>query len=273
MGRLGGRELAYASDLDLMFVYDAPESEAAESARAAEGYATSVVRLIGGSTPATAAYRVDTTLRPEGRGGPQARSLDAYATYYNRWAQAWERQALVRSRFIAGDRDLGARFAALVHGFVWERPLKPDEVTEIRRTKARVERERVPASDDPKFHLKLGPGSLSDVEWTAQLLQLQHHVEGTGTIGALAALRNAGILEADDESVLAEAYRFCERTRNRLQLVRDIPGDSLPTTGPVLTTLARSLDTTATGLRDEYRRRTRRCRRVVERLFYGGRVG
>jgi glutamate-ammonia-ligase adenylyltransferase len=277
MGRLGGHELAYGSDLDLMFVYDLPdgatESDAVELASAAEGWATTLVRLIGGSTPATGAYRVDTTLRPEGRHGPQARSLDAYATYYDRWAQAWERQALVRSRFIAGDRDLGARFAALVHRFVWERPLQADEVKEIRRTKARVERERVPASEDPKFHLKLGPGSLSDVEWTAQLLQLQHHVEGTGTVGALTALRAAGVLEADDASELVEAYRFCERTRNRLQLVRDMPGDSLPTTGPVLTALARSLGTTATGLRDEYQRRTRRCRRVVERLFYGGVVG
>lgn len=274
MGRLGGREMAYGSDLDLLFVYDGPPlasmASPASLASLAEGYATAVVRMIAGSTPAKGAYRVDTALRPEGRQGPQARSLDAYAGYYDRWARTWERQALVRSRFIAGDPALGERFAELAHRFVWERPLSADEITEIRRTKARVERERVPASEDPKFHLKLGPGSLSDVEWTAQLLQLQHGIEGTGTVSAVQALAGAGVLDGEDADVLIEAFRFCEKTRNRLQLVRDVPGDALPNPGPALAALARSLDTTATDLRDEYRRVTRRCRRVVERLFYGG---
>ena len=130
----------------------------------------------GGATPATGLYRVDTALRPEGRQGPQARSLEAYAAYYQRWAQVWERQALLRGRIIAGDADLGDRFAALA-GRVRVGPAdRARRVREIRRTKARIERERVPASEDPKFHLKLGPGSLSDIEWTAQLLQLHHGV-------------------------------------------------------------------------------------------------
>ncbi len=159
MGRLGGRELAYKSDLDLLFVYDAPTGwSAADAAAQAESAASSLVRLLGGSTPATGLYRVDTALRPEGRQGPQARSLDAYAAYYDRWAQVWERQALLRGRVIAGDADLGDRFAALASEFVWDRPITFADLREIRRTKARIERERVPASDDPKFHLKLGPG-------------------------------------------------------------------------------------------------------------------
>jgi glutamate-ammonia-ligase adenylyltransferase len=270
MGRLGGRELAYKSDLDLLFVYEAPAGwSAADAAAKAESAAGALVRLLGGSTPATGLYRVDTALRPEGRQGPQARSLEAYAAYYDRWAQVWERQALLRGRLIAGDAGLGERFAALARDFVWTRPITPADLREIRRTKARIERERVPASDDPKFHLKLGPGSLSDIEWTAQLLQLRHEVPATGTVAALDQLVRRGALTAEDHRVLVDAYRFCERTRNRLALVWDSATDSLPTTGPHLTALARSLGTTGSGLRDEYRRRTRRARRVVERLFYG----
>ncbi len=270
MGRLGGRELAYRSDLDLLFVYEAPADwSAADAAAKAESAAIALVRVLGGSTPATGLYRVDTALRPEGRHGPQARSIDAYAAYYDRWAQVWERQALLRGRMIAGDADLGARFAALARDFVWDRPIGPADLREIRRTKARIERERVPASDDPEFHLKLGPGSLSDIEWTAQLLQLRHRVPATGTVTALDHLLRRGALAAEDHRVLVDAYRFCERTRNRLTLVWDGATDSLPTTGPHLTALARGLGTTGSGLRDEYRRRTRRARRVVERLFYG----
>jgi glutamate-ammonia-ligase adenylyltransferase len=273
MGRLGGRALAYTSDLDLLFVYDTPKGwSAADAAAQAEASAGALVRLLGGITPATGLYRVDTALRPEGRQGPQARSLEAYSIYYQRWAQLWERQALLRGRTIAGDAELGGRFAVLASEFIWGRPFGGDELREIRRTKARIERERVGPSEDPEFHLKLGPGSLSDIEWTTQLLQLSHGVRETATVAALDALAEAGALAPDDHRVLVEAYRFCERTRNRLGLVWDGATDSLPKTGPHLTALARSLGTTGSGLRDEYRRHTRRCRRVVERLFYGNRT-
>jgi glutamate-ammonia-ligase adenylyltransferase len=270
MGRLGGRELAYTSDLDLMFVFDnRPGDRLEDAAAAAEAAAVALIRLLAGTTPATGLYRVDTALRPEGRQGPQARSIEAYAAYYERWAQVWERQALLRGRMVAGDPDLGDRFAALAGDFVWGRPIGGPELREIRRTKARVERERVPPNEDPTFHLKLGPGSLSDIEWTTQLLQLRHGVRQTSTIAALDTLTRLGAISPSDHLVLVEAYRFCEHTRNRLGLVRDGASDSLPTTGAHLTALARSLGTTGSGLRDEYRRRTRRSRRVVERLFYG----
>ncbi|MGH9304617.1 MAG: putative nucleotidyltransferase substrate binding domain-containing protein, partial [Acidimicrobiales bacterium] len=270
MGRLGGRELAYSSDLDLLFVYENPAGFPPDrSAAAAESAAAALVRLVAGNTPANRLYRVDTALRPEGRQGPQARSIEAYAAYYERWAQTWERQALLKGRVVAGDEQLGARFEALASEFVWGRSFGQEDVREVRRTKARIERERVPASEDPKFHLKLGPGSLSDIEWTVQLLQLQHGVRETGTLEALRHLVATGVLEPDDGTVLIDAYRFCERTRNRLQLVHDGSGDALPATGPQLTALARSFSRSAAGLRDEYLRRTRRCRQVVERLFYG----
>ncbi len=135
--------------------------------------------------------------------------------------------------------------------------------------KARVERERIPVGDDPEFHLKLGRGSLSDVEWTVQLLQLLHGVPSTGTVAASRELVKAGVLTATDAEVLTEAYRFCERTRNRWYLVKGAPGDALPARADQLAHLARSCDTTPTQLRDEYRRVTRRARQVVERIFYG----
>lgn len=286
MGRLGGRELAYSSDLDLLFVFDPSGGAGAgggggeggrggagagpDVGEAADRAAASVVKLIAGATPATGIYRVDTALRPEGRQGPQARSLDAYRAYYERWAEPWERQALLRGRVVAGDPLVGERYAEVARSFVWGRPLGAGEVREIRKMKARVERERVPASEDPAFHLKLGPGALADVEWTVQLLQLQHHVVSPGTMEALEKLAGAGAVSRGDADVLSAAYRFCEQARNRLALVRDLPGDSLPSTGHLLSVLSRSLGHTPTGLRDEYRRRTRRARRVVERLFYGG---
>jgi glutamate-ammonia-ligase adenylyltransferase len=194
----------------------------------------------------------------------------AYERYYDRWAQLWERQALLRGRMVAGDPAVGRRFTAVVQPFVWDKPLTFEDVREIRRMKARIERERIPAGEDPQFHLKLGRGSLSDVEWTVQILQLEHRIRAEGTMAALDALVAAGAVGADDAEALRAAYRFCEVTRNRLYLVRGQPGDALPATGPVLTHLARSLGSTPTELREEYRRLTRRSRQVVERLFYGG---
>jgi len=241
----------------------------AGSAREAERIATTLVRAVGGETPAGRIFAVDAALRPEGRVGPLARSLEAFDAYYQRWAHVWERQALLRGRVVAGDAEVGERFTQLARQFLWGTPLDAAEVRDIRRLKARMERERIPAGDDPQFHLKLGRGSLSDIEWTAQLLQLRHGVAATGTVEALAELNAAGLLDATDAAILINAYRFCEATRNRLHLVRGAPGDSLPATGAPLGTLARSLSTTPTELRDTYRRHTRRARRVVERLFYG----
>lgn len=266
MGRFGGAELSYASDLDLIVVYDGEgPDDAAAAIRATEAIRT----FLAGETPARRLYAVDFDLRPEGRQGPLARSLDGYAAYYDRWSATWERQALVRARPVAGDQGVARAFMTLVDSHVWRTPFTEAEAREVRRMKARIERERVPAGEDPQFHLKLGPGSLSDVEWTAQLLQLTHGVRATGTMAALDALAQRSVLDPEDHQVLAEAYRFCERTRNRLFLVNGARGDSLPSDASQLARLARSLDTTATGLREGYRRVTRRSRRVVERIFYG----
>ena len=268
LGRFAGEELAYASDLDLVFVHEAKTSpERSEAMRLAVG----VLRFVGGATGAQRIYAVDTNLRPEGRDGPLTRSLDGYTTYFARWAHVWERQAMARARPVAGDRELGDRFAGVVADAVWGRPFTADDEREVRRLKARIERERIPAGEDPEFHLKLGRGSLSDVEWTAQLLQLRTGIREPGTMAALAALQGDGALTAGDADVLGSAYRFCEFVRNRWYLVGNSPPhvDALPQRPGALDRLARSLGTTPAQLRADYRRVTRRSRRVVERLFYG----
>ncbi len=266
LGRFGGAELSYASDLDVLFVY---EGETPAEFAAAEKLATALRRFVGGATPSARLWEVDADLRPEGKQGPLARSVEGFETYFSRWALVWERQAMIRARPVAGDPAVAQRFMALLDDFVWDRALTDDEVREIRRIKARVERERIPPSDDPKFHLKLGRGGLSDVEFTAQLLQLQHGVRETATIRALDRLRDGRILDHADHATLTEAYRFCERTRNRIYLTSGGPSEALPQQPERMRVLARALDTTPTELREDYRRVTRRARAVVERLFYG----
>ncbi len=271
LGRLGGGELSYASDLDLLFVHGGSgEHEASRGEAAAER----LLRIVQGPSPSERLYSVDLRIRPEGGQGRLSRDLAGYALYFERWAQTWERQALLRARVVAGDRELGEELLRLAGGFVWGRPFGDEDVAEIRRMKARVERERIPAGEDPQFHLKLGKGSLSDVEWTVQLLQLRSGVPGTGTIATLSKLEKDRIVSLADATALREAYEFCDNTRNRWHLVGALPGgaspgDSLPTQAHQLSRLARSLYTTPTLLRDDYRRLTRRCRRVMERLFYG----
>ena len=268
LGRFAGGELSYASDLDVFFVHEgSTPADHEEGLRVAAG----VLRFLAGGTPAQRIYDVDSDLRPEGRQGALSRTTDGYAAYYDRWALTWERQAMARARPVAGDTALGARFLALLDQAVWRSPFSAEDEREVRRMKARIERERIPPGEDPEFHLKLGRGSLSDVEFTVQLLQMQTGTRAPSTMGALERLSSAGVVRGDDADVLQAAYRFCERTRNRWWLVGSAPSavDALPQRPDDLSHLARSLDTSAAQLRDEYRRVTRRARRVVERLFYG----
>jgi glutamate-ammonia-ligase adenylyltransferase len=276
MGRFGGAELSYASDLDVLFVHDEGGANPADdtTSAGAEAIAESLLHFVHGPNPSQRVVALDLGLRPEGGQGRLTRNLRGYATYFARWAQTWERQALLRARVVAGDRALGERFLAMAASFVWDRALTESDVADIRRMKARIERERIPVNEDPQFHLKLGRGSLSDVEWTVQLLQLLHGIRGARTMTTLENLVAHGALEAADAEALSDSYRFCERTRNRWYLVGALPGggspgDALPTQAHQLSRLARSLGTTPTALRDEYRKVTRRARGVMERLFYG----
>ena len=179
LGRFGGAELSYASDLDVVFVY---EGSAPSDFEEATRLAMDLRRFVAGATPAERIWTIDLDLRPEGKQGPVARSVEGYSAYFHRWAHVWERQAMLRARPVAGDPDVGQRFMALLEEFVWEPGLSVDDVREIRRIKARIERERIPPGEDPAFHLKLGRGSLSDIEWTVQLLQLRWGVRSASTM-------------------------------------------------------------------------------------------
>ncbi len=274
LGRLGGCALSYASDIDVMFVYD---GSSARDFEVAERIATRLVRAIGQTTAEGATFRVDTRLRPEGNQGPLARSLDSYRAYYEGYGQTWEFQALTKARWIAGDGDLGRRFLELVEPFVYRTPFPDEWRREIRRMKARIERERIPPGEDAQFHLKLGRGSLSDIEFTVQLEQLayggaQPELRETSTLRALDSLVRLGIVDAHDAEQLAAAYVLCERARNYRYLLTGSPSDALPVDGDEAVKLARMLGYThrpQQSLRDDYRRVTRRARAVVERVFYG----
>jgi glutamate-ammonia-ligase adenylyltransferase len=205
------------------------------------------------------------------------RTLGSYAAYYERWSSAWEAQALLRAEPVAGDEELGRRFVALVDPIRYPVGGIPEaDVREIRRLKARMEAERLPRGADPGLHTKLGRGGLSDVEWVAQLLTLQHGDEVPGlrttrTLPALVAAVDAGLLDPDDADHLAAAWRIATRVRDAVMLVKGKAGDMVPTDTRDLTAVSLVLGYRPgeTGmLLDDYRRVTRRARGVVERVFY-----
>ncbi|HET6209038.1 MAG TPA: bifunctional [glutamine synthetase] adenylyltransferase/[glutamine synthetase]-adenylyl-L-tyrosine phosphorylase [Jatrophihabitans sp.] len=280
MGRLGGREIGYGSDADVLFVFDpAPGVPAAEAAHWAHQVAERLRTMLG--MPSTdPPLRLDADLRPEGRNGALVRSLDSYAEYYARWSSVWEAQALLRARFCAGDPELGERFVRLIDPVRYPpEGLSPAGVLEIRRIKARVDAERMPRGADPNTHTKLGRGGLADVEWTVQLLQLRWagqlaELRTTGTLPALAAAVRTGRLGADDAAALEAAWRFASRARDAIMLVQDKPGDQLPKPGRSLRAVGEVLgyppDFQAGQLIDDYRRVARRARKVVESAFYDG---
>ncbi len=278
MGRLGGHEMGYASDADVMFVhepYDGTDEEAAT--RAAHAVAEELRRLLARPGP-DPALPIDAGLRPEGRQGPLVRTLASYRAYYQRWSVPWEAQALLRGEPVAGDAALGGAFMALADEFRYPSGgVGEAAVREIRRIKARMESERMPRGVDPALHLKLGPGGLADVEWVAQLLQLRSAyavpaLRTTRTLAALDAARDEGLIGAADAAALSSAWQLAARIRNAVILVRGRAGDTVPTSQPELGAVARLLGYAPDASQDlvqDYRRAARRARAVMERLFYG----
>ncbi|WP_191871205.1 bifunctional [glutamine synthetase] adenylyltransferase/[glutamine synthetase]-adenylyl-L-tyrosine phosphorylase [Streptomyces filipinensis] len=278
MGRFGGHELGYGSDADVVFVHEPQEGVDEHEAAAAANKVVAEMRRLLQLPSADPPLLIDAGLRPEGKSGPLVRTLKSYEAYYRRWSLVWESQALLRAEPVAGDEELGRRFTELidplrypVHG------LGDDAVREIRRLKARMEAERLPRGADPRLHTKLGPGGLSDVEWTVQLLQLRHGWDQPGlrttrTREALAAARQAGLLPAEEAEILDEAWVLATRVRNAVMLVRGRAGDTFPTEPRELAAVGRYLGYGAGhagDMLDAYRRTTRRARAVVEELFYG----
>ncbi|HEX4249397.1 MAG TPA: bifunctional [glutamine synthetase] adenylyltransferase/[glutamine synthetase]-adenylyl-L-tyrosine phosphorylase [Pseudonocardia sp.] len=280
MGRLGGAELGYGSDADVLFVCE-PVGGASEhdAVRWATTVAEQVRALLGAPSP-DPVLQVDADLRPEGRNGALVRTCESYRSYYEKWSQPWEAQALLRARPLAGDAALGERFRVLIDPIRYPAGgLEPAKATEIRRIKARVDAERLPRGADRATHTKLGTGGLADVEWTLQLLQLQHagdvpELRTTSTLEGLRECVEAGLLVRADADALAAGWTMATRARNAITLVRGKPADQLPGSGRELAAVARAMGYPAGGdpgeFIDEYRRITRRARAVVERVFYSG---
>ncbi len=283
MGRLGGAENGFGSDADVMFVHrpvgGADEKEAqAQANRIVNRLMQLIKQPVRPAIRAERPLEVDADLRPEGKQGALVRSLDSYRAYYERWAETWEFQALLRARPIAGSEDLGRAFVELIDPYRYPREFTVEQVQQVRRMKARVEHERMPHGADRTRQLKLGRGGLSDVEWLVQLIQLQHahKVEGlrtTSTLEALNAAVDANLVAAEDAEVLRDAWLLATKIRggNVLRGVRQ--SDLLPTLRDALEAVARWSGYTpgsARQLEEDYLRVTRNARKVYERLFFEG---
>ncbi|MGM7696754.1 bifunctional [glutamine synthetase] adenylyltransferase/[glutamine synthetase]-adenylyl-L-tyrosine phosphorylase [Microbacterium sp. A84] len=274
MGRFGGAELGFGSDADILYVYDANGIDPER----AQALAT---KLVSGLRDHLTDHRVpldlDADLRPEGRQGPLVRSIGAYAEYYRRWSVSWEAQALLRARGVAGSEPLIEKFTALADTIRYPEETDQQGLREIKRIKARVEGERLPQGADPHRHLKLGPGTLSDVEWLVQLIQLQHAhqvpaLRTTSTLGALQASVDAELIPAEDAELLREAWLLSSRLRSAMTLLTGKTSDILPEDRRELDAIGRLLgypDRSATAVEEDFSGVTRRARRVFEHLFYG----
>jgi glutamate-ammonia-ligase adenylyltransferase len=277
LGRLGGDELSYGSDADVLIVCDPVDGVPEEDALK---WATQVAERVGAllSSPSSdPPLDLDTDLRPEGRNGPLVRTLASYNAYYSTWAETWELQALLRASFAAGDQDLGLEFLHMIDAFRYPVDgVPPKTVQEIRRMKARIDSERLPRGADPATHTKLGRGGLGDVEWCAQLLTMQHaaRVPGlhtTSTLEALDAAHENGLLEDAEHEALVQSWLMAGHARNALVLARGKAVDQLPGQGKVLSAVASICTGSAdgAGFLNEYLRVTRHGRKAVDRVFWG----
>lgn len=274
MGRWGGREMGYSSDADALFVI--PDDCTPEQLAAAEKVVTTMRRLIGpaGGEPA---LNVDADLRPDGRSGALVRTLGSYLAYYQQWSATWESQALLRASFGAGDRRLAERFlTGIAFRRYPETGIDAKQIAEIRRLKARMEKERT-SRRTASLNLKLGRGGLSDVEWTIQMIQLRHahahpSLQVTSTRPAIHAAQAAGLVTPGDASVLLEAWEMASQLRNSTMLVRGRAGDLLPSDPRETASVAMLLGyqhAQASQLIEAWSRTARHASSVVDRLFWG----
>jgi glutamate-ammonia-ligase adenylyltransferase len=278
MGRYGGFELSYDSDADVLFVHEATDGvdqhEASSYATAVANELRRLLALPGGDP----ALEIDADLRPEGKQGPLSRSLESHAAYYAKWSKVWEAQALLRADAVVGDEGLRQRFVELIDPLRYpEVGLSDEDVVEVRRIKARVDHERLPRGADPAKHLKLGRGGLADIEWTVQLLQMQHAAAVPGlrtsrTLEALEAARAAELLSDADADVLIRGWRWVSRVRNAITLVRGRGSNQLPHDIRERAAVANVLGYPA-GATDEmvndHLRTMRVSHAVVDRVFWG----
>lgn len=273
MGRFGGGELGFASDIDLVAV--------ARGGATGIGPVSPAGRMITALRSLVSDPRfpvdLDFDLRPEGKNGPLVRSIESYRSYYERWSVTWEAQALLRARHAAGDVSLSDEFFAMADPIRYPAVFGEDQLREVRRIKARVEGERLPQGQDPAMHLKLGPGGITDVEWLVQLLQLAHgarhpELQTVSTLGALGAAARIGLISSEDADVLEEAWRLASTLRSAMRLWNGRVSDTLPRDWRDLAGIAGVLGHPrgrTTELVERWHTVSRRARVVFEREFFG----
>jgi glutamate-ammonia-ligase adenylyltransferase len=277
MGSLGGVEMGYASDADVIFVHRATGDVSDDEAQRRAVLVVQEVRRLFGPAASDPQLTLDNDLRPEGKAGPLVRSLAAYTTYYERWAATWEFQALLRARPVGGDSGLGQAFMDVIEPVRYPaNGLTAAQVREIRLMKARVEAERLPRGGDKRTHLKLGLGGLTDVEWTVQLMQLQHaaadpSLRTTSTMEGLDAAEAAGHLSSSDARDLRTGWMLAASLRNASVLWRGRPVESVPADMRDADGIGRIIGRppgAQSTLEGDYLRVARRSRTATDRNFY-----
>lgn len=274
LGSWGGSEMSYSSDADAMFVV--ADDTDAKGLDAATELVRRAASILGKPGPEPALV-LDSDLRPEGKGGPQVRTVSSYATYYEKWSSTWEAQAMLRARPGAGDLSLAGAVVDATDPLRYpEGGLTQEQTSEIRRLKSRMEAERIPKGVPKERHLKLGSGGLSDIEWTVQLLQLRHahdhpELRVPATLEALAAASELGLIEPRQAHDLRAAWQHINRLRNAMMLVRGRASDSLPADFRELAAISDLLGYgpgQSSQMLEDTRRLLRRSFQVVDAVFW-----
>lgn len=275
MGKCGGHELNYVSDVDVIFVGEPVEgADERKAVQAATRLASHLMRICSETTVEGTIWPVDANLRPEGRNGPLVRTLSSHLAYYQRWAKTWEFQALLKARAVAGDPELGASYIEAVSPLVWQAAERDNFVADVQKMRRRVVA-TIPAAQVDR-ELKLGPGGLRDVEFAVQLLQLVHGrgdatLHSGTTLDALGALAAGGYVGRADAAQLDEAYRFLRAMEHRIQLYRLRRTHLVPEDEADLRRLGRSLGLRTepvSTLNREWKKHASVVRRLHEKLFY-----
>jgi glutamate-ammonia-ligase adenylyltransferase len=256
LGKLGGEELNFSSDVDLVYVYEHLEDVGSGPQERApldwfQELGRALQALVAAETEDRFLYRIDLDLRPEGPAGPMAISDAMLATYYETAADHWEKVAFMKARPVAGDRELGWRVVRQIHPMIYRAAMDTAGVARIRDWKTRVSREALRTSGlrgarGGGFDVKLDPGGIRDVEFVAQALQLLHggripQLRDRSTQRALARLAEVKMLPADTAAALLDAYRFLRRLENRIQMQDERQLHELPRTPAGLARIARAM--------------------------------
>ncbi|MCC6573542.1 MAG: hypothetical protein IT462_07105 [Planctomycetes bacterium] len=284
LGKHGAGELNYASDIDIMFVFEgeapAGEGRALNAQEYAVKLAETMIPLIDEPTEHGVVFRVDTRLRPDGKRGPLARSIEATLAYYRSYGATWERQALIKARPVAGDIELGSRMLAELSGWIYRKYLTVGEINEIKGLKRQIEK-RTDDRADTFRDVKHGFGGIRDIEFVTQFLQLLNggrlpQLRLSSTLPALDALARAGVLKDAEAGQLTHAYRFLRSCEHRLQLWQSEQTYRLPESRADLERVARCMGylsrgsvTPARAFISELRANTLKVRGLLVRLFAG----